>query len=184
MNVRAERLLGARAPRPGIPCHRVVASFDLAGRPCCGPRCPLFEAASAGREIPPRMLRVSRRGVDRWIQLLIIPTTAPDGTGPYLVHCVLDADEARRMRDYVARLASRTRRGPDRGPDAHSLTRRELEVLSRLERDESLWTIACDLHITHATVRNHVQNILGKLGVHSIAEAVAHSLLEPPGFRR
>jgi DNA-binding NarL/FixJ family response regulator len=29
------------------------------------------------------------------------------------------------------------------------------------------------LHVSGATIRNHVQNILGKLGVHSRLEAVA-----------
>jgi DNA-binding CsgD family transcriptional regulator len=123
---------------------------------------------------------VSRSGVDRWVQLLIFPVTAPDGTGPFLVHCALDADEEHRIGEYVARLASRTpvrrsRRGAGR---TGRLTLREREVLARLVRDETLWTIACDLRITHATVRNHVQHILTKLGAHSIAEAVALSLVE------
>ena len=33
--------------------------------------------------------------------------------------------------------------------------------------------IAERLHVSSATVRNHVQNILGKLGAHSRLEAVA-----------
>ncbi|MEK6666789.1 MAG: LuxR C-terminal-related transcriptional regulator [candidate division NC10 bacterium] len=35
-------------------------------------------------------------------------------------------------------------------------------------------TMAERLHVSPATVRNHVQNIFGKLGVHSRLEAVAH----------
>jgi DNA-binding CsgD family transcriptional regulator len=31
------------------------------------------------------------------------------------------------------------------------------------------------LHVSRATVRNHIQNIFGKLGVHSRLEAVAHA---------
>ena len=82
---------------------------------------------------------------------------------------------------YVSRLASRTpfpRSGRGASP-TRFLTPREREVLLRLARDETLWAIACDLRIAHATVRNHVQHILTKLGVHSIAEAVALSLIEP-----
>jgi DNA-binding CsgD family transcriptional regulator len=178
MNARARRLLGVRSPSG--PCHRTIAAFDISGRPYCGPRCPLFEAACR-QEIAPRTLRVIGPGGDRWIQLLIIPVTAPDGTGPYLVHCALDADEAHRIRDYVSRLASRTplpQPGRHPGP-TRILTLREREILARLARDETLWAIALDLSIAHPTVRNHVQHILNKLRVHSIAEAVALSLMEP-----
>jgi DNA-binding NarL/FixJ family response regulator len=31
------------------------------------------------------------------------------------------------------------------------------------------------LHVSSATIRNHVQNIFGKLGVHSRLEAVAYA---------
>ena len=31
------------------------------------------------------------------------------------------------------------------------------------------------LRVSQATIRNHVQNIFGKLGVHSRLEAVAHA---------
>jgi DNA-binding NarL/FixJ family response regulator len=31
------------------------------------------------------------------------------------------------------------------------------------------------LHVSPATIRNHVQNIFGKLGVHSRLEAVAYA---------
>ena len=61
---------------------------------------------------------------------------------------------------------------------------RELTA-SLLDCDESalsftsgaLYAIAARLHVSHATVRNHVQHILNKFGVHSIMEAVALYLL-------
>jgi two-component system nitrate/nitrite response regulator NarL len=36
-------------------------------------------------------------------------------------------------------------------------------------------TIAASLHVSPATVRNHVQSIMGKLGVHSRLQAVAYA---------
>ena len=47
--------------------------------------------------------------------------------------------------------------------------------------------IAQQLHLSHNTVRNHVQSILYKLGVHSKLEAVATGVREgivsyPPGL--
>jgi len=53
------------------------------------------------------------------------------------------------------------------------LTVRELEVLRRLARAESTSTIAEEMFLSTHTVRNHVSNILSKLGAHSRLEAIA-----------
>lgn len=58
------------------------------------------------------------------------------------------------------------------------VTIREREVLAMLAADATLYEIAARLSISHATVRNHVQHILSKLGVHSILEAVAVWLVD------
>ena len=53
------------------------------------------------------------------------------------------------------------------------LTARELEVLQLLAKGRATDAIAGDLFISINTVRNHVSNILNKLGAHSKLEAVA-----------
>jgi DNA-binding NarL/FixJ family response regulator len=53
------------------------------------------------------------------------------------------------------------------------LTRREREVLNLLADGRSNPAIAAHLVISVHTVRNHVQNVLAKLGAHSKLEAVA-----------
>ena len=53
------------------------------------------------------------------------------------------------------------------------LTPRQAEVLRLLERGFSTRQIADELHVTTATVRNHVALLLRALGVHSRLEAVA-----------
>jgi DNA-binding NarL/FixJ family response regulator len=58
-------------------------------------------------------------------------------------------------------------------PTSDSLTRRELEILRMIATGVSTRAAADKLHVSPATVRNHVQNILGKLGAHSRLEAVA-----------
>jgi DNA-binding NarL/FixJ family response regulator len=62
--------------------------------------------------------------------------------------------------------------GGDRGV-GRDLSTREREVLERLAQGRSTPDIARELHLSVHTVRNHVQNLLGKLGVHSKLEAVA-----------
>ncbi len=64
------------------------------------------------------------------------------------------------------------------------LTPRELEILRALTEGLSTREIGDRLAITPNTLRTHVQNIMGKLHVHSKLEAVAyalrHRLVEPP----
>ena len=56
---------------------------------------------------------------------------------------------------------------------ARRLSAREVEVLGMLAAGRSTPEIATALHISNLTARNHIQNILYKLEVHSKSEAVA-----------
>jgi DNA-binding NarL/FixJ family response regulator len=55
------------------------------------------------------------------------------------------------------------------------LTRREVEILHMIAAGLKTRAIALRLHVSPATVRNHVQNILHKLDAHSRLEAVAQA---------
>lgn len=65
--------------------------------------------------------------------------------------------------------------------DFSSLTARERDVLARLAQGLSNGQIAESLYISEKTVRNHVSNILDKLGVDSRARAIV--LAKDGGFR-
>jgi two-component system, NarL family, nitrate/nitrite response regulator NarL len=89
------------------------------------------------------------------------------------------ADAIRRVVDGKSAVmaAVRPRRRP-REPGvellrAWALSDRELEVLGLLAAGWSNLRIAQEWHVSVATVRTHVQNLLVKLGVHSKLEAVA-----------
>jgi two-component system nitrate/nitrite response regulator NarL len=56
------------------------------------------------------------------------------------------------------------------------LTPRETEVVRLLTAGATSRTIAKRLNVSPATVRNHVQHILAKLGAHSRLEVVAYVL--------
>jgi DNA-binding NarL/FixJ family response regulator len=76
----------------------------------------------------------------------------------------------------VRRLLERTgRMRTSLTQDGHArvLTPRELQVLRLLAEGVSAVDIATELVITPKTVSNHIQHILGKLGVHTRAQAVA-----------
>ena len=59
---------------------------------------------------------------------------------------------------------------------AEKLTRREREVLTLLTRGLTTMEISETLSISPHTVRNHIQNILDKLQVHSRVEAITYAL--------
>ena len=53
------------------------------------------------------------------------------------------------------------------------LTARELEVLAHLADGASRQRIADQMQVSSNTVRSHLQNLMGKLGIHSTLEAAA-----------
>ncbi len=59
-------------------------------------------------------------------------------------------------------------------PEA-ALTRRELEILRLLADGLDTAAVGERLHVSRATVRNHVQNVFAKLGVHNRLAAVAYA---------
>jgi DNA-binding NarL/FixJ family response regulator len=61
-------------------------------------------------------------------------------------------------------------------PEPHPelrLTPRQAEILRLLERGRSTTQIADELHLSRATIRNHVRHLLHAVGAHSRLEAVA-----------
>jgi DNA-binding NarL/FixJ family response regulator len=59
-----------------------------------------------------------------------------------------------------------------------TMTRREIEVLQLLDDGGTNSEVADKLHLSVNTVRNHVQNILSRLGAHSKLEAVSIAMRE------
>ena len=77
--------------------------------------------------------------------------------------------------ELLARVRVRLPVAPAEPPLLSDLTKRELEVLHLLSDGLSQKEIAASLVISSKTVAAHIQHILGKLGVHSRAQAVAHA---------
>lgn len=62
---------------------------------------------------------------------------------------------------------------PESRDPISQLTRREREILACMAQGLTRVSIAARLKLSPNTVRTHVRNVLGKLGVHSTPEAVA-----------
>jgi DNA-binding NarL/FixJ family response regulator len=64
---------------------------------------------------------------------------------------------------------------PGRDPALAGLTEREREVLVRLGRGLSNGEIAAEMYLGEATVKTHVSNVLGKLGLRDRTQAVVYA---------
>jgi DNA-binding CsgD family transcriptional regulator len=114
----------------------------------------------------------TKAGQPIWINVSILSTDGERGA-PLTIHLFHDITATRELLALVhERLAPRPTANGD-GPDPSALSRRELEVLRLMTEGLNTKATAERLHVSAATVRNHVQNIFGKLAVHSRLEAVA-----------
>jgi DNA-binding NarL/FixJ family response regulator len=111
-----------------------------------------------------------------WLDVSIINVLSSSGGLKAIVHLIRDASLSQAVRllvrDKLPEIG--TESGHAQPSLAVELTTREREVLSLMKQGASTARTADKLCISRATVRNHIQNIFSKLGVHTRLEAVAY----------
>ena len=95
------------------------------------------------------------------------------GADDFLVKPFDPSELTARVARFVSRPAAQN--GGDPRASAPHLTEREREVLGLLAQGVTQKDVAQRLSISPKTVATHIQNLLGKLGVHSRAELVARA---------
>lgn len=178
-NTQAERLLGYQAYEVvGKLCSSALAGCDVFGNRYCTEACPVTRIATRGESVKQFGLQLHAKDghvVAADVSILHLAVRAPDHF--VLLHTLTPRERA---------TASAEADVPEAPPrpvlasvrefqDARAgrLTPREVEVLGMLAAGHPTPEIGERLHISTLTARNHVQNILEKLEVHSKAEAVA-----------
>jgi PAS domain S-box-containing protein len=172
-NRAAERILGYPAREVlGRPCCAVFVGVDDSGNRLCYQGCHVMNLIKLEEPVQSFDMRTrSKSGNPVWINVSIL--AAPANARGQTVHLFRDVTATKELLRLVhERLAGPPTGNAPGGPGA-SLSRRELEVLRLMAEGASTVVAAERLHVSRATVRNHVQNILVKLGVHSRLEAVA-----------
>jgi len=171
-NRAAERMLGYSAREVlGRACCDIFVGHDDSGNRLCYPGCHIMTLVKMGDAVQSFDMRArTKAGRPIWLNLSTLSLPAGQGAGPLTVHLFRDVTATKELLG-LARERSTAPGGSD--PAGGELTRRELQILRLLAAGVSTKTAADKLHVSPSTVRNHVQNILGKLGAHSRLEAVA-----------
>ena len=172
---RAEQLLGVPAARAvGRHCFDVICARHAVGQAQCGPQCWVMHSLWHGNLAPSFAVNVPSANRSAGAYTLGFFS---DDDGEFLVHVLRGpgpADQADSVNPYS--------QAPDESARVTALSDREREVLRFIMAGATSREIAEQLTISHATARNHTQNVLAKLGVHSRAEAAVAGLnarLEP-----
>jgi PAS domain S-box-containing protein len=172
-NRAAERILGYGARDVvGKACCDVFVGTDGDGNRLCYQGCHVMNLVKLGESVQSFDMRTrAKNGRAVWLNISILSTNGAEGA--CTVHLFRDVTATKELLMLVhERLAGPPSGGAPGSPGA-ALSRRELEVLKLMADGASTASAADRLHVSRATVRNHVQNILAKLGVHSRLEAVA-----------
>jgi PAS domain S-box-containing protein len=185
-NKGAQEMFGYPASQVlGKSCHEIVCGRDVFGNRFCDRRCALTFMAE--RREPMRHFELDVRtesGEIKPVNFSMVMLPGPRAGQYTLVHFLEKVDRHREASALIRRILTEQHAPPVSGPaigeaqapSSPMLTSREMQILRLLAEGTSTREIADTLFISVTTTRNHVQNILRKLDVHSKLEAVSLAL--------
>ena len=162
-NCGAEQLFGFKEQKVlGRPCWKVVPFHDQYGNAYCTEHCPLIDMAT--RHVPISRCELKfRKASGEFVEIGVFTMTI-DGPG---------SSDFNILHIFTPKASCKL--NPERHKEERAnslLTAQELRVLELLSLGQSTIRIAKLLQISKATTRNHIQQILSKLDVHTRLEAV------------
>ena len=156
----------------GRRCRDVFGVQNGDGHWLCCRECHMAGPVGLSEPINTFDLRTrTKAGAPIWINVGVLPWHT-DGARRSTIHLFCDVTEPRTL---LQRVFERLARPDLAAGGGASLTRREVEVLRLMTLGVNTAAAATQLRVSPATIRNHVQNIFAKLGVHSRLEAVAYA---------
>jgi DNA-binding CsgD family transcriptional regulator len=187
-NKSAEKILGFKAQEiVGMNCFAILGGHIDGGCVVCRRGCLPFTAGRRGELVPTFDAQMrTASGYPLWVNVTIIAMPSTDGSDEpdVIVHFFREVEAKKRAETFAKDVAGWVRQlqlevpqpgMPSARPCDVGLTEREIQVLRQLSNGYDTDTIAKQLVIDRSTVRNHVQRILHKLGVHSRLEAVTYA---------
>lgn len=176
-NQSAAHLLGySEEEAVGSGCGSLLEGCDVNENRYCSDNCPVTQMATRSETVHHFDLRLrAKDGTPVVVDVSILTFVVDPADGFFLAHVLTPSGRSSAAPLSVSspphdQLVS-VRHSSD--VRARKLTAREVEVLAMLAAGRTTPEVAERLHISTLTARNHIQNILDKLEVHSKAEAVA-----------
>jgi PAS domain S-box-containing protein len=185
-NEGAREMLGYPASQVlGKSCHDIICGRDVFGNRFCDRQCALMlmtDRHEAVRHFELDVRTESGEILQAHVSIVVLP--GPRARQYTMVHFIERVDRHREANALVRRILNEQHPLPVLHPavadapwaQSPSLTAREIQILRLLAEGASTKGIADSLFISVTTTRNHVQNILRKLDVHSKLEAVSLAL--------
>jgi PAS domain S-box-containing protein len=188
-NHAAQEILGYTSEEVvGRACYEVLPGCNEVGQLICRHHCAVVTTTLQGGDITNYdSCTRTKSGEVRWINvsILTIPTSS-NNKPPFIIHLFRDVTQKKQNEQFARQVLDAARHLQDVTfpnslpkqvkPPIEKLTDREREILSLLAQGSHTHNIAQSLSISSFTVRNHIQNILHKLHVHSRLEAVTYAL--------
>jgi PAS domain S-box-containing protein len=167
-------------------CYQVLNGRDEEQRLICIQHCAIAQRVISDHPVTDFDLNVTAPEERRWINMSVLQYTDIQQEVSYIVHLFRDVTQQKNEVLLIERLVDvaknyhniqlNSSNRQDLSHRVEELTAREGEVLERLAEGSSTREISQQLSISINTTRNHIQNILQKLGVHSRLEAVIYAI--------
>jgi PAS domain S-box-containing protein len=187
-NKSAEQILGFKAQEiVGMNCFAVLGGHTDGGCVVCRRGCLPFTAGRRGELVPTFDAQMrTASGYPLWVNVTIIAVPTGDGSDEpdAVIHFFREVEAKKRAETFAKDVVGWVRQLRLEGSEHVTsdtracdvgLTEREIQVLRQLSHGADTDSIAKQLVIDRSTVRNHIQRILHKLGVHSRLEAVTYA---------
>jgi PAS domain S-box-containing protein len=185
-NSAAEEFFGIPAASAvGSRCHELICGRDPSERVYCRPECPVLQRASAGQSTPAFDLQVKTVSGYRWVNISTL--IASLRTRTMVLYLARDVHHRKQIeqitRAFLGGIGAisglKIEEMLSTPPMPHiDLTANETAVLRLLVEGKSTTEIGETLHVSKATVRNHIEHVLHKLSAHSRMEAVLRAIRE------
>ncbi len=196
-NKGAERILKyAESEVLNRDCFQVISGRTAPDKAHCGQNCRVQNSVLKGTAQKNfDLLTQTSEGEPVWLNVTIL--SPPYAGEPFIAHILRDVTLEKKtllaLEQFLADLGSpdltakdipiqkpvikhaTAARHPASDKPSVALSSREIEVLTLLAEGLSTKSLAQRLNISHFTARNHIQNILVKLDLHSKAQAVSYA---------
>ena len=175
-------------------CYRAIAGRVPPERLWCHANCKVQACVAKNSPIENfDLLTRTNEGTPVWLNVTVV--SPPEGNEKFTAHILRDVTREKNAGKAIEQFLSaldvhgpaRSKLHDERGQprmiaarsspqeEAPSLSGREVEVLKLLAEGLSTKALSQRLNISHFTARNHIQNILVKLDLHSKAQAVSYA---------